>query len=126
MQRGTQDSEQARGTSKHTNKHKGTNSHTKQNTNKRTLGQDKLWGSGRAVEGAVAGRGNPPVGPRPSLMTTVFAGLGGGEGVGASGGRGWPKGGGGPGSPPGAGVRDAAACRSSGGHVHSGMTGELA
>jgi hypothetical protein len=33
VQRGTQDSEQARGTSKHTNKHKGTNSHTKQNTN---------------------------------------------------------------------------------------------
>ena len=104
MQRGTQGSEQARGTSKHTNKHKGTNSHTKQNTNKRTLGHDKLWGSGRAVEGAVAGKGTPPVGPRPSLMTTVFAAPGGAEGVGASGGRGWPEGQGGP-PMPGSGTR---------------------
>jgi hypothetical protein len=57
---------------------------TRTNTKGRTITQsktrtitrrrDKLWGSGRAVEGAVAGRGAPPVGPRPSLMTTVFAG----------------------------------------------------
>jgi len=42
-------------------------------------------------------------------MTTVFAGLGGGEGVGASKGRIWPGGGGGPGWPPDTGVRDATA-----------------
>jgi hypothetical protein len=40
-------------------------------------------------------------------MTTVFAGLGGGEGVGASKGRVWPGGGGGPGWSPDTGVRDA-------------------
>jgi hypothetical protein len=42
-------------------------------------------------------------------MTTVFAGLDGGEGVGASKGRVWPGGGGGPGWPPDTGVRDATA-----------------
>jgi hypothetical protein len=88
-----------------------------------SLGRDKLRGSGRAVEGAVAGRGTPPVGPRPSLMTTVFAGLGGGEGVGASGGRrrGWPEAGRGPGWPPDAGIRDAAAWwPPSSGYISSG------
>jgi hypothetical protein len=49
-----------------------------------TLGLNKLWGSGRAIEGVIAGRGTPPIGPRSTLMTSVFAGLGGGEGVGAS------------------------------------------
>jgi hypothetical protein len=93
---------------------------TRKNTKGRTITQSKtrtitrtrqtMGLRGRAVEGAVAGRGTPPVGPRPSLMTTVFAGLGGGEGVGASI-RGsiaaaWPEGGGGP---PDAGIRDAAA-----------------
>ncbi len=74
--------------------------------------------SGRAIKGSVAGRDALPGGPRPSLMTTEFAGLGGGEEVGASRGRVWPEVGGGPGWHPGTGVRDAAAwwpcCKSSG------------
>ena len=72
-------------------------------------GWNKLRGSGRAVRGAGAGRDTPAVEPRQSLMTTVFAGLGGGEGVRASTGRVWPWGGGGPGWPPDTGVRDATA-----------------
>ena len=70
---------------------------THKSEHEQTQGRNKLWGSGRAVRGAGAGRGTPAVEPRQSLMTTVFAGLGGGEGVRASKGRVWPGGGGGPG-----------------------------
>jgi len=82
---------------------------THNSEHEQTQGRNKLWGSGRAVRGAGAGRGTPAVEPRQSLMTTVFAGLGGGEGVRASRGRVWPGGGGGPGWPPDTGVRDATA-----------------
>ncbi len=53
-----------------------TRTNTKERTetkHEQTLGRYKLWGSGRAVEGAVAGQGTPSVGPWPSLMRTVFA-----------------------------------------------------
>ncbi len=88
---------------------------TRTNTKGRTNAQNKTRTNvkrinlGRCMplsQGSVAGRGRAlPGGPRPSLMTTEFAGLGGGEEVGASRGRVWPEVGGparpgGPGSSP--------------------------
>jgi len=57
VQRGTRGGEWARGTSKHTNKHKRTNKHTIQNTNKRKDGTN--YGAPAVPLGARARGGIP-------------------------------------------------------------------